>query len=78
MDVGLQLWVMMVKRMNLCLCSNQMGLHRAVYVIHSVLLCQCQRVFASFINSIDYKDDKFKSWNSDKVKALNSSVSSAS
>ena len=78
MDVGLRLWVTMVKSMNSCLYSNQMGLHRAVYIICSVLLCQCQRASASLINSMDYKDDKFRSWNSDKVKAWNSSILAAS
>lgn len=57
MDVGLQLWVTVVKSMNLCLYSNLMGLHRAVSIICSVLLCQCQGVFTSLTNSIDYKDD---------------------
>lgn len=51
-----------------------MALHRAVYIICHVPLCQCQRAFAPFINSIDYKDDKFSSRNNDKGKVLNSSI----
>ena len=43
--------------MNLCLYSNLMGLHRAVSIIRSVLLCQCQGAVTSLTNSIDYKDD---------------------
>ena len=57
MDVGLRLWVRMVKSMNLCLYSNLMGLHRAVSIIRSVLLCQCHGAVTSLTNSIDYKDD---------------------
>lgn len=57
MDVGLRLCVRMVKSMNLCLYSNLIGFHRAVSIICSVLLCQCQGEVTSLTNSVDYKDD---------------------